>query len=305
MKANQILNVLILLVILSLMSSVSLIAASEQTKPMIVKKVDAIIDNIHPSLLSKEITSGVPRLFCTLYIHLEDFQETYSQIKEAGVYDSFDTYWPIDLKKDVNPNYGFLRLVFFNSKLSESGSLLSIKDLTVYLKLKDEQVIEYPFSIPEPGAAAPTKMDFVYAESYHGKMQTTYIPALKLGSIRFARFEDKKTINLDFMVNDKRVFNGRIVFYDKNMKYLGESRPFVTSFSKEILSTLNKGTAFNVNNQINRLILSESQIQFTKGGKMSKIKYAGLWLSDGAQFTNSDNPDNYNYASHSEIYEIK
>ena len=307
MKTNHGIIGFLILITLFFTASITLwttSAYSALANPITISKVEYIIENIHPTFWGDKPDSSFPRLFYNFFIYINDFKNSINNVKEVGVEDPHGIYWVINLKKNTSYGYigGYVR--FYNTALSETGSVLAMKNIKVIIITKDGQKIEYPISLPEPGKIETSEKSYLFVETYRGKLQNNYVQALKLGKISSAAIVDKNQLVLDFSIDDSRVFNGRVVLYDKKMNYLGESRQFIIPFSKEILSTLNKGDNFFVDNQINHLTLNESQVAFEKGGKISKVKYINLWLTDGAQFADAENPDYFNYVSRSEIFEV-
>ncbi|HOJ78620.1 MAG TPA: hypothetical protein PLZ08_11195 [Bacillota bacterium] len=269
-----------------------------------ISKIEYLVNSFHPSYFGLDEDSSVPRLFLNVYVTINNLNKNIKSIKEVKFTDSLDNSYVINLKEQTkNIKNDFIRIIYVNTKLSEKSALLPTK-YKVTITTKDDQVIEEQFSVAEPGSNNANNKSYLYNEAYRGKVDKDYFQALKMGTIKAARIENK-TITIDFLVNEPRAFNGLIVFFDKKRNYIGESRLFKTAFSGEILNSLNNGEGFYINNKNNQIILTEAQINFEKGKKLSSVKYVMLMLTDGAQYANSDKPDLYDYASRSPLFEVQ
>lgn len=277
------------------------VAANNDIK---IRKIDYLVNSYHSSYFGLDEDSNVPRLFLNVFITIDDLSKNIKFIKEVKFTDALDNSFVINLKEQTkNIKHNFISFFYLNNKLSEKSALLPTK-YKITITTKDGQVIEEQLSLAEPGSNTANNKSYLYNEAYRGKVEKDYFQVLKRGTIKSAVI-DNKTITVDFLVDEPRVFNGLIVFLDKKRNYIGESRFFKTAFSGEILIALNNGEAFYINNKNNQIVLNEAQITFEKGKKLANAKYVMLMLTDGAQYANSDKPDSYNYISRSQLFEVQ
>lgn len=269
-----------------------------------VKKIDYLIENIHPSYWAKNEQSI--QLFCNLFIYLDDLKNQLNQIEQVAVYNKYDTKWEIDLKKDINAERGYIGgyIRLYDTILSQNSTLMSLSDLKLVFVLKNGQQSIMSFSIPAPGAAEPSlKSQYVYSENFRGRILDTYVPALKLGVITALEYRNN-TFKISFTANDPRITNGYIAFYDKNKNYVGETAPFANWYSGEFAAYLNQGKRLEIAGKPNKAEFGVDGIQLGRKQKISKIRYAQLCLTDGSQFAKSAVPNNYIYTSYSEMVPV-
>ncbi|HYH01812.1 MAG TPA: hypothetical protein VEC37_01815 [Bacillota bacterium] len=296
-----------LLVVCSIIPS-SLYAEATSSQSLKIKKIDFYIDNLHPLFYDtpKVNPNSQPRLYYNFYIYIDNLQNHISNIKEVQIQNGFGIYWRIDHKSEVNLVWGYIGSSsgWFDTVTSNNSAVLSIQDLKAVIIMNDGTVIEEVFSIPEPGALKPDTKGFVFADTYRGKMDDNYVPALKYGSIQRVQLKDD-TFYIDFNINDSRVANGKLMLYDKKRNYIGESKIFINVYSREILDGLNQGKAFYTDGTNNTVELTNYDIILEKGRKANQIKYVALKLMDGNQFIGTETPDLFYYDSYSQVHPIE
>ncbi|MGE5582927.1 MAG: hypothetical protein ACM3X9_10385 [Bacillota bacterium] len=275
---------------------------AESAKTLQITKIDTHIENIHPSFWAGETNPNGPRLFYDFYIYIDNLRQNIRKIKEVRIENKYGTYWIIEHKHHQNLNKGYIGGgLWYDSTISKNGAILTLKDMKAIITLTNKTTVEEPFSIPEPGALSPANIDFVYCETYRGKLTKAHSPALKLGIINSAALVDN-TFTINFTINDQRVANGILKFYDQNKKYVGETDDFMNPVTGEVLEFLNDGKEFYTDERANTFRINDSQIYYEKGRHSSDAHYVELVLYDGAQFASSNNPDDYLYVSRSELF---
>jgi hypothetical protein len=287
-------------------TNMKVFAANSSGNAIEIESIDYVVENIHPRYWQGDFNPKEPRLFITFYIYIKNLENCIDSIKKVEVYDSSGNPWTINLDKNTDDSMRFIGAGtrFFDETLSNSGSVLYINNYRVVITTKENEKISESFSVCEPGQKEGSAKKFLFNEDYRGQKNNSYIEALSWGKIDSAIYR-KGTFDVNFSVNDRRVFNARLEFYDKNKKYLGATRWFINSHSKEILDSLNNGNNFHTDGQINNVQVINQEIEVEKSKNIKKTKFIVLITKDGNQYANSEDPDNFNHESFSEPFELK
>lgn len=293
-----------LLIILVFNVCGSVLFAADKKDEITITQIDYLIENIHPTYWA-EYNSDSERLFYNFFIYIDKLKEKIKKIKQVRIYNVYGTYWELDLQKELDLEEGYLGGIcdFSDTLLTGNGSLLSLKDLKVSLLLNNGKKVEQIFSMAEPGSLNPVK-NFVYSETYRGKIAPDRILALKLGAIAAVERSGGQ-YSFRFTIDDARVSGGSLWLLNQAKNYIGETKKFVNPYSGEVTQFLNNGKAFYTNGTENLYQCDESQLILEDGNKVTDIKYILLHLNDGAQYADSQDPANYNYDSISELFPLE
>lgn len=122
----------------------------------------------------------------------------------------------------------------------------------------------------------------LYTEDYSGTPPAGYVSMIKRATIG-SDSADATSITIEFTVDDDRVYNGWIWFYDSEGNYLGRSEPFASwsdgSANSAVLS------AFDVTGALNSAVIQEADMEFESATTTpSDIAEAVVVLCDGGQY---------------------
>jgi hypothetical protein len=268
---------------------------NNKPKSIIISKVESVVENIDLSFWSSDFkykrSCGI-----SFFIYFEgDIQR--EDLQSCEVHNRYSN-WTINLDncfiKSSKSIGTYVR--YYDTNLSKNFSVMTIGEYKVVLKPKYGNVINYTFIVSAPGSKKNEGYEFVYNKDYHGIKNVKFIQSLDRANIEY--FEKiKEYFFIDFNINDERVSNGYVWFYDRNDKYIGTSKFFVNNFSKEVNSILNNGTNFFKNGRTNKLIISENDINFSKDAKLNDVYKIRIALTDGYQYFETQNKDKIDYRS--------
>jgi ankyrin repeat protein len=270
-------------------------------RPFVIKKVKLNILNTHSSFWN-EGSPEIERLFGTFNLYIDPLHENQERIKQVCIVskDGLDIEIP---QKYLSFKDGVIMYNSDDNVLTDNSSLFALRDFVLEVETYDGRFEVCRFDLPEPGALQATK-SFVYSPSYSGAIGADYVAALQTAKIINAKLTDT-LFDMEFVVKDLRVFNGNCIFLDSSRNSIGWSNKFVNPYSWETSSALNRGKVFNLNNKVNRLVLPVSEIKFKSSKSVADIRYVMITLNDGAQFADSENPEEYLYFSSSKLYDLR
>ncbi len=277
------------------------LAAATGVEPLEIERFDYYIENIHPSYWAGKPNPEEPRLYITFYVYFKNLEDHIGNIEKVQIFDAFDNPWTIDLKKNTPDSLQFIGggSSYWDNTLSSMGTVLCINEYRVVVTMKDQETLSKTFTVYEPGQKTGSTKKFIYNEDYRGKKDDSYIAALQWGTINSVTYHNN-IFDIRFTISDPRTANAKFEFFDKNKKYLGQSRWLVTSFSKEVLPSLNNGNSLATDGQPNTVQIRPGHLNLEKGKNINRTKYIVLVTKDGEQFSDSKDPDDFYYISYGE-----
>jgi hypothetical protein len=217
-------------------------------------------------------------MFLNVFVFYQGATLDSSVIREMKIYDKNGVNWT--KTPEVTPNYvgGWSR--FRTADYSVNYSVLSLSEYTIEITLTDGKVYRRKYDPPDPEIGVSNTKKYIYSADYKGRKDDEYVQCLPRAEIKESIIEDD-LIRLVFSVDDHRVNNGYVQFYDKDKKYLARVSQFKNAYSLEVAPYLNQGTALFVDGTDNKLSIAQRDLEFSKGRSFSEIKYAIVVLTNG------------------------
>lgn len=227
-----------------------------------------------------------------------------SNVEKIRIRDSKDGYWTLIPEYDRNSVGKWAN--FYSFDYSVDATVLSLEMYIVELISKNGKTYTRELY---PMENMNIKMDnkiirFIYSNTYEGKIKPDYLKSLErcvINSVKRINAE----IDIRFSVNDERVKNGEINFYDDEQNYLGCTNNFFNGYSEQVHPSLNYGNYFYTDGEENIIRLKESDFNLKKGVKLSDIRRVSICLFNDTKIGIYDtDKSNTILATHSEKYEI-
>jgi hypothetical protein len=197
---------------------------------------------------------------------------------------------------------GFSFFNLWTDELSSNGSAIYLGTYTVEVELKNGRGSSKTLVTPAPNALTANGYSYAYSpESYAGTPTANYVALPKRATIESAAFNTTgDTLTLNFLVNDDRVYNGVVEFFDVNGDYLGFAGTFRDFETKSLYPKLNGGLELRNNGTSNNLILSSGDIVVSSrisNFSLAMIKSFNVILMDGKQYVGTKGMyDTYSYS---------
>jgi hypothetical protein len=238
-------------------------------------RVQFIYEDIDPTYWTKPTTGS---MFLDVFVFYQGATLDSSAVKEMRIYDNNGISWT--KSPDVTPKYvgGWSRSK--TAHYSVNYSVLSLSEYTIEIAMADGSVYRRKYDPPDPEIGGSNTKKYVYSVDYKGKKDDEYVQGLRRPQIKESIIEND-LIRLVFSVDDHRVKNGYVEFYDKDKKYLARVPQFKNAYSLEIASYLNRGTDLFVDGTDNELTIAQTDLEFSRGRSFSEIKYAIVVLTNG------------------------
>jgi hypothetical protein len=210
---------------------------------------------------------------------------THNCINKFSIYDSYGHKWNQTIK------YDRLRIGDWNKnftpEFSYNGSVLLIDKYNIEITTVGGKVYKkeiYPYKINKN---IPIQAEYIYSNEYSGKVTDKYIKALNRpiitsGSLGGSEFE------ITFTINDKRVMNASVEFFDGNKERIGWSSLFYNEFSEQTVPFLNNGNRMNIDGKENILKLRRDDYYLIDKREVREIRKIIIYVYDYS------NPDTYN-----------
>jgi hypothetical protein len=279
---------------------------SEPEKGLVIKDVDAVVENIHPTFW-KESSTKNKTCRINFFIYIDFINSNIDDIEFCKVFSRFGHSWTINKDKYFNEEKGYIGgyVRWFDNFLSSNGSVIPVSKLRCEVKLKNGVIHEKEFNIPLPGKKDSYGMDFVYTEEYRGRISKAYSKCLSRAVIDEVR-KIGDYIRIIFRVNDPNTSNLKIIFLNDNKDFLGETDYLINRYSREIPTFFNYGKEFQTRGEPNLLMIKENEINFKEGSSytIKNIYSFYIKLFDGLQYFISEDPGEFNYISRSEVFEF-
>ncbi len=162
---------------------------------------------------------------------------------------------------------------------------LPIGNIKATIRLKNGQKVSFDKIIPAPGSKSQDTYNYVYTESYSsipGSDFTSLIKKAAIGS--YSRDSINQTVSIPFSINDNRVCDGWLWFYDSSNNYIGFSSHFIDTATGNLNSSLFTGGTFNTDGILNTFNIADTNITYNTGYNFSNITKFVLILRDGKQY---------------------
>lgn len=252
----------------------------KEEKNVAVKGVGWVVENMGENVVFSN-TTGAYYNFWITYEGDVTFEEI-EYIKVTCLNGSEDNgvYWNIDLdkenfKEETKTIGGWYR--YWNSR---NRNVLPIGRMEVELKTKNGIMAKYTKEIPAPGSISTNGKKYIYNSEDYSTNSEEYIPNLKRAIISSSTKDIvNKELVINYSVNDNRVYNGDIIFYDANKEYIGNTGMFLN-----VTTGVIKVESFYTNGNNNLLKIKESAINFKTGKSISDIARMNIVLNDGKQY---------------------
>jgi len=170
------------------------------------------------------------------------------------------------------------------------GHYLPIGNVKGEIKLKNGQKASFDKIIPAPGSTSQGTYNFVYTEAYSSTPGADFAPMVKKASVTsYSKNDINQTVSITFSINDNKVCDGWIWFYDSSNNYIGVSTHFIDTATGNLYTSLFTGGVFNTNGTNNTFNITDTDITFGTGYDFSNIAKFIIVLRDGKQYM----PDSY------------
>jgi len=257
-------------------------------------RVQFVFEDIDPKFWSKP-TAGSMHL--NIFMFYQGATLDSSVIKEMRIYDKNGVNWTRSPK--VTPNYVGDWSRSITSNYSINYSVLSLSEYTIEITMTDGRVYRRKYDPPDPEIGGTNTKKYIYSADYNGRKDDEYVQCLRRAEVKESAIEDD-LIRLVFSVDDHRVNNGYVTFYDKDKKYLAQAQ-FKNAYSLEVAPYLNRGTALFIDGRDNELSIAQTDLAFSKDRSFSEIKYAVVVLTNGGNPERMPAQDETIYLSRSRI----
>jgi hypothetical protein len=196
----------------------------------------------------------------------------------------------------TSPSTGKKRLSFpglWTDNLSANGSVIYLGTYTVEVTLKNGKRGTASLVTPAPSALNANGYSYAYSsEDYVGTPPSNYVALPKRATIQSASLNSAgDALALNFSVNDDKVYNGWVLFFNSNGDYLGFAGDFRDFTTGALYPKLNNGQELRTDGTSNILSLTATDVQVAEGVTnftLSMIKSFRIILTDGKQYIGTD-----------------
>lgn len=209
---------------------------------------------------------------------------TFADVQYARVYLPNGHYWTISRDSTffdaTNQRIGGYGLWYD----SANPGLLPIGPLQVEVKLNDGVDATYTATIPAPASTTAGSYTTMHTEDILTPPPNS-APMVARATVGPTNTLTSATgvISITFSVNDPKVYDGFVWFYDANKAYLGGFFYFRNPSNGQVGSQL-AGSTLHVDGTINTLTLQPSDLLLNAGATVPQIASFGIGLTDGAQY---------------------
>ncbi len=239
-------------------------------------------ENIDPSFWQTPPPSG-QTAFYDFMIHYAG-NITFGDLQYARVYLPNGRYWTISRDS-----------TFFDATNQRIGgwgrwydstyvNVLPIGFLQVEVKLNDGVDATYTANIPAPASTTAGTYATMHTEDLLSP-PTTSAPMVKRATVGPTNTLTSATgvISITFSVNDPKIYNGFVWFYDAGKAYLGGFFLFRNPSTGLFASQL-AGSTLYTDGTTNTLTLQAGDLRLNAGATVSQIASFHIVLTDGAQY---------------------
>lgn len=284
-------------------SSKATLRPTDAPAPVAVGGVVALYENIDPSFWSATSSRRGYRLFLNVWVDLELEPRAERLVEEIRLHDPFGSHWSVPFDPgglaDRGGAGGWLRL--FDTYMSDNGSMLPLRGMTLQVELSDGTVVSQRVDVPPPASTTPDER-FLVTEEYRGELTAEHAFAIERASIRSAALRGG-SVRVVFGPVDPRATNGRLLLLDGARELVGESPAFSNDISRESRAFLNDGSRLRSGEE-NVVELELEQMVWQAGRSADEAALVYVLLRDGGQFAFTDRSGAYTHASRSAPVEI-
>ncbi len=284
-------------------SSSAPLRPADAPAPVAVGGVVALYENIDPSFWPATSSRRGYRLFLNVWVDLELEPRAERLVEEIRLHDPFGSHWSIPFDRgglaDRGGAGGWLRL--FDTYMSDNGSMLPLRGMTLQVELSDGTVASQRVDVPPPASSTPDER-FLVAEEYRGELTAEHAFAIERASIRSAALRGG-SLRVVFGPVDPRATNGRLVLLDGARELVGESPTFSNDISREPRAFLNDGSRLRSGEE-NVVELGFERMVWQAGRSADEAAFVYVLLRDGGQFAFTDRSGAYTHASRSAPFEL-
>ncbi|MFW5744162.1 MAG: hypothetical protein ACOC2D_12875, partial [Spirochaetota bacterium] len=275
----------------------------ETPAPVAIRDVAALYENIAPSFWSASSARREYRLFLNVWVDLELEPRAERLVDEIRLHDPFGSHWSIPFDRaelaERGGVGGWLRL--FDTYMSDNGSMLPLRGMTLQVELSDGRVVSHVVDVPPPASSTPDER-FLVSEEYRGELTADHAFAIERASIQSAAFRSG-SVRVVFGPVDPRATNGRLVLLDGARELVGESPTFSNDMSREPRAFLNDGSRLRSGHE-NLVELGFEQMAWQAGRSADEAVFVYVLLRDGGQFAFTGRSGEYTHASRSAPFEL-
>lgn len=164
--------------------------------------------------------------------------------------------------------------------LNSNRAILPIGKLEAEIKLKNGTVSKIEREVPAPGSLTSGNYKFVYNSEQYTSSQSEYVPNLKRAkATKASKSLVDEEVQIEYNVNDNKVFNGAVYFYDNFNNFVGAVDYFRDIKSQNVIVSSFDTTGIN-----NILVLKKTDISFETGKEFKDIYKCYIILYDGKQY---------------------
>ena len=209
---------------------------------------------------------------------------------------------PAQITVLYNAGGNFFWCQLFSESPSANGSVLPVGTYNFTIRYSNGSIAKSSLLVPAPGEIETGSTLYVYTEDY---MEASNPPsdyaALPRRANNISAVRSASELTIKFSVNDSKIYNSEVWFYDSEQAYIGTTDWFRDFSTGSVSSALNDGKLYNDGTE-NTLVLPESDIQFEYGKGMNDIDSLLIILTDGIQYTSNDR--NYDTRSVSQRVDV-
>ena len=269
-----------------------------------IKSIGWHINNFDTTFFSSPDESDSASIMFFVYFETSDLVASdiaSVRIKPPGVDWSWVYDDPTKIAERYNTeNYSF-RPWISSRRYADNGSVLPIGRYNFTVTYSNGAVVESSLLVPAPGSKETGSTLFVYTEDFAeaSNPPANYAPFLRRASIISADYDRSASdLTIEFSVDDDKIYNCGVWFYDTSRSYVGETRWYRDFETGEVSSWLNNDSGeFHIDGETNTIALQVSDIQFKEGKEMSDAYSFHLVLTDGHQYASDPNVIGYDTKS--------
>ena len=271
--------------------------------PVVIERVEAVFENIHPSFFAAGDANREARLFFSPWIYLTSDADLARLVREVRIHDPFGRFWALDARSySERGGYfgGWLRLR--DTHLSDNGTMLALTDLRVEVVLRDGTVVAESVGFPEPNSRT-RRARFLVTEEYRGTLTADHAFALERPRVMAASLSSG-TLLVTFDPTDSRTANGEVILLSANREVVAQSLEFYNEISREGRLFLNDGLGLRSAGAANTVRIPVAQLRSRDGVGPADARYLYVKIRDGAQFAFTADAGAHYHVSRSVLWDL-
>lgn len=202
-------------------------------------------------------------------------------------------YWRVSLSEE-----------YFNKEAKRIGgwirryngdniSVMPVGKFEIIIKLKNEDIITKEINITLPGKTTTDGKSYIYNqedcfinfEEYEKNLNRAEITQKNINYF-------DENIKIEYNVNDTRVYNGEVIFYDADNNYVAKTSRF-----KNLSDNTLNVSSFYISGKNNCIEFSKDDIEFVTGKTFNSIEKCHIILYDGWQYGEYKKDNMFDYRS--------